>query len=65
MNVLFGISASSGIGIGRAFVIPESEMNPVEISKTLKWTKASYAVGAVVFALMMLLWVVPYLRGLR
>ena len=25
MNVLFGLSASSGIGVGRAFVIPESE----------------------------------------
>ncbi|WP_296333346.1 phosphoenolpyruvate-utilizing N-terminal domain-containing protein, partial [uncultured Treponema sp.] len=33
MNVLFGISASSGIGIGRAFVIPESEKRIISSKK--------------------------------
>lgn len=33
MNVLFGISASSGIGIGKAFVIPESEKRIISSKK--------------------------------
>lgn len=47
------------------FVIPEEEKNPVAIKQSLKWTKATYIVGVIVFALMMLLWVVPYLKGLK
>ena len=49
----------------KLFIIPETEKKPEEIRKTLKWTKASYAVGAIVFVLMIVLWVVPYLKGLR
>ncbi|MBR1723193.1 MAG: phosphoenolpyruvate--protein phosphotransferase [Treponema sp.] len=33
MNVLFGLSASSGIGIGRAFVIPEVEKRVIPSKK--------------------------------
>ncbi|WP_407429111.1 phosphoenolpyruvate--protein phosphotransferase [Treponema sp.] len=33
MNVLFGISASAGIGIGKAFVIPESEKRVISSKK--------------------------------
>ena len=33
MNVLFGLSASSGIGIGRAFVIPETEKRVISSKK--------------------------------
>lgn len=33
MNVLFGLSASSGIGIGRAFVIPEAEKRVISSKK--------------------------------
>ncbi|WP_294429042.1 phosphoenolpyruvate--protein phosphotransferase [uncultured Treponema sp.] len=33
MNVLLGLSASSGIGIGRAFVIPESEKRVISSRK--------------------------------
>lgn len=49
----------------KLFIIPEVEKKPEEIRKTLKWTKASYTVGAVVFVLMIVLWVIPYLKGLR
>ena len=49
----------------KLFIIPEVEMRPDEIGKTLKWTKASYMVGVIIFALMIVLWVIPYLKGLR
>ena len=32
---------------------------------TLKWAKASCAVGIIVFVMMMVLWVIPYLNGIR
>ena len=47
----------------RLFVVPAIEKNPVEIRKTLKWTKASTVVGGIVFLLMMVLWVIPYWKG--
>lgn len=46
------------------FVIPEREKTPMKKKAFLKWARASYAVGGVVFALTMFLWVVPYLLGL-
>ena len=49
----------------KLFIIPEVEKRPDEIGKTLKWTKASYMVGVIIFALMIVLWVIPYLKGLR
>lgn len=33
MNVLFGLSASSGIGIGKAFIIPETEKRVISSKK--------------------------------
>ncbi len=46
------------------FVMPEEEKNVVEIKKTLKITKLAMGIG-LVFALgMVLLWVVPYLKGI-
>ncbi|MCR4823621.1 MAG: phosphoenolpyruvate--protein phosphotransferase [Treponema sp.] len=33
MNILFGISASNGIGIGKAFVVPESEKRIISSKK--------------------------------
>ena len=47
----------------RLFVIPEEENKPEAVRGTLKWAKASYLVGAVVFILMMILWVIPYMKG--
>lgn len=46
------------------FVIPESEKNPKEVRKTLTWSKWSMLIGVVAVALLMILWVVPYLRSL-
>lgn len=45
------------------FVMPESEKDPAEIEKTIKWSKASLGVGLVIFAIMMAMWVIPYLRA--
>lgn len=47
------------------FVIPQEEKDPVEAARTLKWTKLSFAVGVIVFLMMICLWVVPYRIGLR
>lgn len=47
----------------KLFIIPEAELNPNEVSKTLKWTKASFGVGVIVFGLMMVLWIIPYFNG--
>ena len=47
------------------FIIPEEEKNPAEIKQTLRWSRNSIWVGVVVCALMLVLWVVPYLKGLQ
>ena len=49
----------------RLFVIPEEEKKPKAVKETLKWAKVSYLVGIIVFILMMILWVIPYLNGRR
>ncbi len=46
------------------FVIPESEKDPADIRKTLRWPKWSVGVGGIIALMMLLLWVIPYLRGL-
>ena len=48
----------------KLFVIPETEKNPVAVKSTIRWTKVSSVVGGVVFLLMLILWVIPYLKGL-
>lgn len=45
------------------FVMPESEKDPAQMKSTLRWTKASILIGVVVFAMLMVLWVVPYLNA--
>ncbi len=45
------------------FVMPESEKDPAQMKSTLRWTKASILIGVVVFAMLMILWVVPYLNA--
>lgn len=45
------------------FIIPELERKPEEVKMTLRWTKISYAVGGIVFVLMLILWVFPYIAG--
>lgn len=49
----------------RLFVIPQGEKKPASVRETLRWAKVSYLVGIVVFILMMVLWVIPYLNGRR
>lgn len=46
------------------FVMPEEEKTPEEMKKTLRVAKVSLCVGVVVAAIMIVLWVIPYLRGI-
>ena len=46
------------------FIVPASECSPEKQKSALTWAKGSIAVGGIVFALMLSLWVVPYLHGL-
>lgn len=46
------------------FVMPESEKNPVEVKKTMKWAKASVIVGVAMTVLLLVFWVIPYLAAL-
>ncbi len=46
------------------FVVPEKEKNPVEVKKTLAFTKAGIVVGIAMCALMLIFWAVPYLMAL-
>lgn len=46
------------------FVIPDLEKNPIEIRKTLLYTKASTSIGMFVIAFLMFFWVIPYLKAL-
>ncbi len=47
----------------KLFVMPESEKDPAEMARTLKWAKWSVGVGPVVAAVMLFMWVIPYLRA--
>ena len=48
------------------YILPEEEKNPVEIEKTLKWAKLSTGiVGGFIVALMLFVWVIPYLVALK
>lgn len=46
------------------FVMPESEKDPVQVKKTLFWTKLSLGIGALFVAVLLALWVIPYLSGI-
>ena len=45
------------------FIIPDSEKDSEEIRKTLRYTRRSIWVGIIVMLVLLILWVVPYLRG--
>ncbi|MDO5338343.1 MAG: sodium:solute symporter family protein [Eubacteriales bacterium] len=47
------------------FVMPETEKNAAEMRKTLKYTRLSVLVGISFTAMMLALWVIPYLSGLK
>lgn len=48
----------------RMFVMPESERNAGDIKVTLRWAKGAACVGVIVTVILLVLWVVPYLRGM-
>ena len=45
------------------FIMPETEKNPVEVKKTLAWSRVSVVVGVMMTVLILGLWVVPYLMA--
>lgn len=45
------------------FIVPEHEKNLGERAKALKWTKCGVAVGLLMMLLMLIFWIVPYLRA--
>lgn len=45
------------------FVMPESERDPAAMTKTLKWAKWSIGIGPLVTAIMLVMWVIPYLSA--
>lgn len=47
------------------FIIPENEKKPEAVADLMKWTKGAVFVGVILFALMLIMWVVPYLGGIK
>lgn len=47
----------------KMFIMPESEKDPVEMRKTLRITGGSILIGVAVFAMLMVLWVIPYITA--
>lgn len=48
----------------KMFIMPDSEKNPAEVKKTMRFVKVGCLIGAVVFACLLIFWVLPYLKGL-
>ena len=48
----------------KMFIMPESEKNPRDVKRTLAFAKAGISVGAIVFVGMLVLWIIPYMKGL-
>ncbi len=46
------------------FVMPEAEKDPAKVKKTLAISKWSFLMGAFVIVILLVLWVIPYLRAL-
>lgn len=42
------------------FVIPENEKNINDIKATMKWSRVSIAIGLLITAILLILWVIPY-----
>ncbi|MBQ7321830.1 MAG: sodium:solute symporter family protein [Clostridia bacterium] len=49
----------------KLFVMPEQEQDPKEIKKTKMLMLCSISLGVVITVVLLVLWVIPYLRGLK
>lgn len=49
----------------KLFIIPESEKDPQEVKKTKRLLVFSIPFGALITIILMVLWVVPYLKGIN
>ena len=47
------------------FILPEEEKQSKDIKVTMRWERISLLLGALVFALLVILWIVPYYQGLH
>lgn len=45
------------------FVVPESEKDEKEKRKTLRYMKFSPLLGVIIFVVLLILWVIPYMKG--
>ncbi|MBP3649289.1 MAG: sodium:solute symporter family protein [Clostridia bacterium] len=64
-SALTKVSAEETAARNELFVIPEEEKDEKEIKKTLAWGKATILVGIAVFAMLLVLWIIPYYQGLN
>lgn len=48
----------------KMFIMPESEKNPQDVRKTLGIAKIGILVGLIAFIGMLVLWIIPYMKGL-
>ena len=58
------VSAKEKAAREALFVMPESEKDPVEITRTMRSAKQSAWIGAIVFLILLVLWIIPYYIGL-
>ncbi len=47
------------------FVMPESEKNPKDIQSTFLWARFSAGIGIIVTVILLVLWVIPYMNGIK
>lgn len=47
----------------KMFVMPQAEKNPEEARKTLCFAKKGMLVGFILFVVMLVLWIIPYMNG--
>jgi len=45
------------------FVTPESEKDPIECQRTVRYMKLAPVLGVMVFVVLLVLWVIPYWRA--
>lgn len=56
------VSEEEKIAWDKMFEMPETEKEPSEIKKTLKWGKASLFIGPAFAVIMLILWIIPSLK---
>lgn len=63
-SCLTKVSDSEKLEREKMFIMPESEKNPQDVKKTLAIARAGIMVGLIAFVGMLLLWIIPYMKGI-